>query len=120
MNNRQWKEPRDTGKLTEVANLLLAAVARPIDWLHLPVPIARDDDDYFAPLAALDLPTETTLFLGLLHLSDGIAGAARRATAARRRVARFGVAAECGLGRHRASVVPDYLALHEEAATQLG
>ncbi|MDB5405240.1 MAG: hypothetical protein JWL84_152 [Rhodospirillales bacterium] len=119
MNNRHWREPRDTGKLTEVANFLLAAVPRRIDWLHLPVPIDRDDDAYFAPLDALELPKGTELFLGLLHLSDGIRGAARRADAARRHVARFGVAAECGLGRHPSDVVPAWLALHEEAASAL-
>ena len=38
--------------------------------------IERDDDAYFAPLADLQLPAETELYLGLVHRQDGAEGAA--------------------------------------------
>ncbi len=82
MNNRHWKEPADLGKLVWVANGLAAGVARDIDWVHMPVPVDRDDDAYFAPFAGLRLAPETELYLGLLHLTDGVDGARRRMAAA--------------------------------------
>ena len=116
MNNRHWKEPADTANLVAVANRLASALDRRIDWLHLPVPIARRDDAYFAPLGALRLGAGTELYLGLLHLDDGVAGARARIAAAERHVARFGIAAECGLGRVPAERVGGWLGLHAEAA----
>ncbi|MBN9612562.1 MAG: hypothetical protein J0H64_03715 [Actinobacteria bacterium] len=97
---KHFVEPGDTAILTRFANLVAATARRPLTWLHLPVPIERDDDGYYAPLAGLELPTETELYLGLVHREDGTEGAARRIEAAQRHVARsFGVATECGFGR---------------------
>jgi hypothetical protein len=119
MNNRHWKEPEDTRKLVEVANRLIAEVPRPIEWIHLPVPVDRDDEAYFRPLRDLKRGPDTALFLGLLHLEDGIAGARRRAAAARRFVGEFGVSAECGLGRRSPDSVPAWLQLHRDVADAL-
>lgn len=117
MNNRHWKEPADTANLTAVANRLAEALDRRIDWLHLPVPIDRKDDAYFAPLEDLSLGADTELYLGLLHLDDGVAGARARMNAAERHVGSFGIAAECGLGRVPAECVGGWLDLHAAAAT---
>lgn len=119
MNNRHWKEPEDTRKLVEVANRLVAEVSRTIDWIHLPVPIDRDDDAYFRPLRDLKRGPDTELFLGLLHLEDGVPGALHRATAARRFVREFGISAECGLGRRPPDSIPAWLQLHRDAADAL-
>ncbi|WP_053382459.1 hypothetical protein [Leucobacter celer] len=97
---KHFVEPADTANLARFAQLTIAAAERPLTWLHLPVPIERDDDAYFAPLAALGLPDETELYLGLVHREDGAEGALRRIAAAQRHVGRtFGVATECGFGR---------------------
>lgn len=97
---KHFVEPSDTANLTRFANLVTEAAARPLTWLHLPVPIERDDASYFTPLAGLDLPAETELYLGLVHREDGAEGAQRRVDAAREHVLRpFGVATECGFGR---------------------
>jgi hypothetical protein len=116
MNNRHWKEPADTAALVAVANRLARALDRRIDWLHLPVPIARRDDAYFAPLKQLQVGPGTELYLGLLHLDDGVEGARARIAAAVRHVGRFGIAAECGLGRVPPERVGGWLGLHAEAA----
>ncbi|MGH3588813.1 MAG: hypothetical protein ACRDQ0_21095, partial [Pseudonocardia sp.] len=50
---KHFVEPADTGNLVAVANALVAAVGRPVTWVHLPVPIGRDDDAYVRPLAGL-------------------------------------------------------------------
>ncbi|SFP83905.1 hypothetical protein [Amycolatopsis rubida] len=109
-----WLEPADTGLLVEVANAVFASMRRPVTWLHLPVPINRNDDAYFAPLRELRLDAETQLFLGLVHHADGLAGARRRARTAARHVSPFGVATECGLGRVPRDEVLDLLRLHRE------
>jgi hypothetical protein len=112
---RHFKEPDDTALLTRVANAISAGSARDVNWIHMPVPITRDDDDYFAPLSGLDLRPETELFLGLLHKADGLEGAQRRATVAARHSSRpFGVATECGMGTEPEADMQVLLRLHRE------
>lgn len=97
---KHFVEPADSANLTRFANLLVDAAERPLTWLHLPVPIERDDAAYFAALAELALAEQTELYLGLVHREDGAEGAARRIAAAQQHVGRpFGVATECGFGR---------------------
>jgi hypothetical protein len=92
-------EPVDTQKMVELANLITKVATRPLQWIHMPVPIARDDEAFFAPLQNLKLHPQTELFLGLIHHADGPEGARRRIAAAEKFVSRFGVATECGIGR---------------------
>ena len=116
MNNRHWKEPVDTANLVAVANGLAARLQRPLDFLHLPVPQNRHDADYFAPLGHLRLNPQCELYLGLLHLDDGVEGALRRIDAARPFAPRFGIACECGLGRRPPESIGGWLRLHAEVA----
>jgi len=116
MNHRHWKEPNDTGILTGIANRIVAAVSRPIQWLHLPVPRGRDDVGYFSPLKDLTLHRETQLYLGLIHLTDGFAGAGRRIAAAEQVVSGFGVSTECGFGRRDPATIEALLRLHAAVA----
>ncbi|WP_244301305.1 hypothetical protein [Leucobacter insecticola] len=97
---KHFVEPSDAAILTRFANLSAKQTTRSLNWVHLPVPIERDDDAFFAPLTGLALNKETELYLGLVHREDGVAGAERRIAAAKRHLARgFGVATECGFGR---------------------
>jgi len=114
--HRHFKEPADSGLLVRLANAVAARLVRPLTWIHLPVPRARDDDAYFAPLGELRLPPGAEVYLGLVHHHDGIAGAERRIAAARRHLARFGVATECGLGRRPAETIPELLRIHAAVA----
>lgn len=114
--HRHEKEPADTGLLTGVMNRLAAAVGRRIDWIHLPVPRGRSDDAYFRPLAGLELDPRTELYLGLLHLTDGVAGTRRRIEAASRVVPAFGIACECGMGRRPPETIPELIRLHAQCA----
>jgi len=98
-DGRHMIEPHDATKLTELANLVTEESARPMQFIHMPVPIERDDDAYFAPFAGLELDAETEVFLGLVHHADGVHGAWRRISAAQAHVPTFGVATECGIGR---------------------
>ena len=96
---KHFMEPTDTANLVRFAQLLVDASPRPIAWIHLPVPIDRDDDAYYVPLESLSLPEETELYLGLVHREDGPEGAGRRIVTASRHVQSYGVATECGCGR---------------------
>jgi len=58
------------------------------------------------------LHPETTLFLGLIHYSDGLEGARRRMATARQFVDDFGIATECGFGRRPPETISDLLAIH--------
>ncbi len=113
------KEPETTRKLVEVANALSMSLDRPLNWIHMPVPKGRVDPAYFAPLADLNLRPETELYLGLIHLSDGVEGAGRRVAAARKIRTDFGVATECGWGRRAPQAIPELLAIHREVTAPI-
>ncbi len=114
--HRHFVEPADTSKLVAVASGVATALHRPLQWVHMPVPKDRTDEQYFAPLAGLALRPETTLYLGLVHASDGWEGARRRIKTARGFVPRFGIATECGMGRRPAEQIPALLDLHAQLA----
>jgi len=94
-------QPRDTTKMVELANLIAQRVPRPINWLHLPVPMDRADDAFYAPLRGLQLSPDTELYLGLVHAQDGVEGTRRRMAVANKYVHGFGIASECGISRAR-------------------
>ena len=114
--HKHFCEPTDTGHLVAVANGVSARARRSIDWIHMPVPKERDDEAYFAPLAALRLKPGCELYLGLVHTTGGIAGTRRRIAAAERVVRDFGIATECGFGRRPPDTIPDLFRQHVEAA----
>jgi len=113
---KHFKEPTDTGLMVEIANGIFERIRRPVNWLHMPVPIDRDDAAYFEPLSNLRLSVGTELFLGLLHHGDGSAGAGRRMATASRYVSKYGVASECGLSGHTPEWTGEMLALHRQVA----
>ena len=115
--HQHFTEPSDAGHLAWAAATLLRAADRPIQWIHLPVPKERDDVGYFEPLAELELPAETELYLGLVHQTGGLDGTRRRVAAAAAVVPRFGVATECGLGRRPLATIPDLLDQHAAVTT---
>ncbi len=111
---RHFVEPADAANLVRYANAVAEASERPFTWLHLPVPIERDDEAYFAPL--VDLAPVNELYLGLVHREDGVEGAQRRIAAAQRFAPAFGVATECGIGRAPAGSTEGILRTHAEVA----
>lgn len=118
MNNRHWKEPEDLEICVDTINRIAARTDRRIDWVHMPVPIDRDDADYFAPLRHLVRDPVIPLYLGLIHDRDGVEGADRRIAAAETAASGFGIATECGLGRCAPEEVSGILALHGRLASR--
>ena len=119
VEHQHFVEPADTGKLAAIASGVARRLSRPLNWIHLPVPRNRNDADYFAPLGQLQLSPETELYLGLVHLTDGVDGARSRIAAARQLLPAFGVATECGFGRRPAETIPDLLDLHGQVTQPL-
>ena len=117
--HQHFKQPADAGKLVDVANGVSQGVNRPVDWIHMPVPRDRTDEEYFAPLRNLRLQHGTEFYLGLVHMTDGIEGTLARIGAAQAVVANFGVATECGLGRRDPSTIPALLQIHSSVADPL-
>jgi hypothetical protein len=107
--------PSDMALMVGIANDVRAALARRIDFLHMPVPRDRTDDAYFAPLAGLAGAGTFELYLGLVHHADPEGDRARIA-AARRVVDGFGVSSECGWGRTDPTRVAGILESHRRAA----
>ena len=115
-NHRHVVEPKDMGDMVDMAHRLIAAVKRPINLIHMPVPRDRSDEAYFQPLRQLRLPRETTLALGLVHHTDGLEGTKRRIEIARKFVPDFAIGTECGFGRRAPETIPALLRIHSEAA----
>jgi hypothetical protein len=116
--HRHLVEPDTLALSVRMANLAIDHAGRRVDWVHLPVPIARNDDAYFAPLRDLK-HSNSKVFLGLVHLQDGVAGSLARAQTTRRHLAHFGIATECGLGRRQPETLAEVLRIHREVADRL-
>ncbi|MGH8700783.1 MAG: hypothetical protein ACREVR_06350 [Burkholderiales bacterium] len=112
--NRHWKEPESTANMVEVHNQLIGRLSRPINYVHMPVPVSRSDDAYFEPLLEMKLDPATKLFLGLVHDTDGVEGTRRRVAVAERYARDFGIATECGFGRRPPETIPNLLRVHSE------
>ncbi len=101
--------------MVEFANALVKAIAHPLAWVHMPVPVDRSDDAFHRPLAGLTLPKGCELFLGVVHAKDGAEGAKARIAAARRHAPAFGIATECGMARARSEeTVRKLLRIHAD------
>jgi hypothetical protein len=84
---RHFVEPKDTSQMVSFANALAAAIARPLAYVHMPVPIERADDAFHRPLRELALPSTTELYLAWCTprtASRARAHASRRRAATRR------------------------------------
>ncbi|CUS51932.1 hypothetical protein MGWOODY_XGa271 [hydrothermal vent metagenome] len=110
--------PKDTSILVEIANGLASQIQRRLDFIHMPVPRDRVDDTYYAPLAGLQLPAQTELYLGLIHHQDH-SGDKQRIAAAQKVVPSFGIASECGWGRTDPERVPGLIESHRLATSNL-
>jgi len=119
---KHFLEPRDAGKMVELANALASTVQHPLAFVHMPVPIARTDDAFFAPFQGLELASATELYLGVVHAADGVDGAKRRMATASRYARTFGIATECGIARARTpdlvkSIIDIHAAISKEPAS---
>ena len=107
--------PDDLGQAVALANGIIQASGRRVDWLHIPT-TERTDDAFYAPLAKLE-PRGAQIYLGLVHHMDTFE---QRLAVARRFLPDFGVAAYCGFGRLPAGDMAGVLADHKRAMAVAG
>ena len=89
---------QDNVVVVDTINALVDRISRPITYFHIPIIPEHDRIEDYEPLRDLRLPQGTKLFLGLINLADGLAGAKRRIALAEQVVKDFGVSFYCGLG----------------------
>jgi hypothetical protein len=110
---KHFFDPVTARHLVDIANAITAGAPHRIAYIHMPVPLPRATNDFFAPMRDFKLAPDTQIYLGLLHAADGIDGANKRIALARQYVPRFGIATECGFSRARKpDVVHKLLELH--------
>jgi hypothetical protein len=116
LGGKHFVEPTNMGAMVDLANRLTVGLKRITDWIHMPVPIERDDDEYYSPLSNLRLNPATKLYLGLIHAKDGVSGTNKRIITAEKFIKNFGIATECGFGRRPVNTVSRLIDLHAEVA----
>jgi hypothetical protein len=111
------REIRDLAVSVRLANEGAQAAGRRVQFVHMAVQLSNGfDPPYYAPLQGLDAG-EARLYLGLVHLHDGVEGALRRIEIARRHHPHFGIATQCGWGRRPPTQrVEDLLHLERDIA----
>jgi hypothetical protein len=100
LDGKHFFDPVDAGRMVELANAVFDA-ARPITYVHMPVPLSASTERFFQPLSNLRRPAKTELYLGLVQQADGASGAQKRIDLASKYTTGFGVATECGIARTR-------------------
>jgi methionine synthase II (cobalamin-independent) len=112
---KHFVEPKDAAKMVEFANALMKTIDHKLAYVHMPVPVERSDDAFHRPFRDLKLSAGTELFLGVVHVSDGVEGTKARIAAARNHAPKFGIATECGMARARSEqTVRALLNIHAE------
>ena len=103
--------PDDLSATVELANGIIEASGRRVDWMHLPA-LDHLDDAFYAPLAKLK-PHGAKVYLGIIHHMETFE---QRLKLARKYLPEFGIAAYCGLGRTPPSGLGEILEEHKRAA----
>ncbi|MGH7907779.1 MAG: hypothetical protein ACREP6_14240 [Candidatus Binataceae bacterium] len=120
LHHRHFIECKTLETCVRLANAGVKEAGRRIDYVHMPVPRARDDDEYFKPLTNLKIG-DTTVYIGLVHYTDGVPGSLKRLSTFKKYYSgNAGVATECGLGRRPPDQsLPELLRMHREVAAAL-
>jgi hypothetical protein len=107
--------PDDLSATVDLANAVIEASGRRVDWIHIPV-LPGVGEPFFAPLKSLN-PRGTRVYLGVVHHMDGFL---ERIELARKYLPDFGLAAYCGFGRLSPDEIPEILNEHLQAVKLAG
>ncbi|KAF2659283.1 hypothetical protein K491DRAFT_651455 [Lophiostoma macrostomum CBS 122681] len=124
LGHKHFVDPEGTGFLVDLANALMSegSIGSRTEWVHVPVPKGRVDEEYFEDMKRLELDkykhaegaSRTKLYLGLVHAHDE-SGTRERIKVAENVVPfDFGVATECGMGRTPPEDVESILSICSE------
>lgn len=107
--------PADLSATVDLANAVIEASGRRVDWIHIPV-LPDVGETFFVPLKNLK-PRGTRVYLGVVHHMNGFK---ERLALARKYLSDFGVAAYCGFGRIPPDQIPAVLEDHVQAVKIAG
>jgi hypothetical protein len=107
----------DLGLCVRMSNEAKRRVQRRLDFVHMPV-VRGPDEAFFAPLGDLDV-RDTTVYLGIVHHTDGIEEFRHRRELARRHLSSFGIGSVCGYGRVDPELLPQILRTHAQDVAEL-
>jgi len=110
-------EPKNLSMTVKFANGAVARSGRRVDFVHIPI-LDTEDESYFAPLEDLDVG-DAKVYFGVIHDLSRKDAFMRRLEMLKKYVPKFGLAAPCGLGRHRPDEVRGLLKEHVEALRAL-
>lgn len=105
--------PPDLGPTVRLANAVVAASARRVDWVHIPL-LPDAGERFLAPLAKLE-PAGARVYLGTVHSMERYD---ERLRLARKFLPQFGVAGYCGFGRLSRDEMDRVLDEHLQAAAK--
>lgn len=107
--------PADLSATVQLANAVVEASGRRVDWIHIPV-LPGVKESFFAPLK--DLRSRgARVYLGVIHHMDDFK---ERIALARKYLPEFGLAAYCGFGRISPAEMPSVLNEHLQAIEAAG
>ena len=122
--HQHFKQPESLAMQVGLVNAVVAAAARPVDFVSFTVPQVTDEEGYFGPLRDLQAGPETELYFALVpyHPADQpqgtTAGQVRAIDALLAEspagARAWGICTECGMGRVADGDVPNLLDLHRE------
>jgi hypothetical protein len=107
--------PKDLGVCARFINAALELSGRRVDFVHVPVPKDRFDDEFFVPLKEIK-SRDVKVYVGLIHVDDTPPELRRRISAAKRNYSDIGLASVCGFGRMPAEKALTYIDVHRQAA----
>ena len=107
--------PPDLSATVTLANAVVEASGRRVDWIHIPV-LPDVGEAFFAPLANLK-PRGARIYLGVVHHMDGFK---ERIALARKYLPEFGLGGYCGFGRIPPEDMPTVLDEHLQAIKVAG
>ncbi|MCC7413099.1 MAG: hypothetical protein IT495_15900 [Gammaproteobacteria bacterium] len=112
-------EIKDLNVSVDMANAGAQACARPVQFVQLSVQLSNGAKDaYYEPLRRLAIG-DARVYLGLIHLHDGVDGALKRMAIARKYLPDFGISTQCGWGRRPLEQkIEDLLQLHADIAAR--
>lgn len=115
--HQHFVQPESLATQVRVSNAVASGAGRSVSWLSFTVPQSRADAGYFAPLADLEVPPDTELYLALVayHPEDQESGT----TAQQIRLVdellgsrEWGICTECGMARAQREEIPGLLDQH--------
>jgi hypothetical protein len=107
--------PADLSRTVALANAVIEASGRRVDWIHIPI-LPNVGEEFFSALKHLQ-PCGARVYLGVVHNMDGFK---ERIALARKNLPAFGLAGYCGFGRLSPAQVPAVLDEHRAAISAVG